>query len=70
MEDLILKGDELKKKLLNLKKIQVDTDYYRTFYMDENTCEKWVYEHLFPDGPPQLRMINQFPWEDHRKEQR
>ena len=67
MDNIILKGDELIKKLKALKKLEIDKINWRIYYLDEQTNEKWIEERPFPEmqagGPPQLRLIEKFPWE-------
>lgn len=40
---------------------------WENYYIDEATNEKWVEEYphseMHGGGPPQLRMIETFPWE-------
>lgn len=40
---------------------------WENYYLDQNSGEKWVEEYpnssLQGGGPPQLRLIDKFPWE-------
>lgn len=62
---------EMEKKVDTLTKVRVDADYYRTYYIDPITEEKWVKEHpegeMHGGGPAQLRLIEKFPWEEDEK---
>ena len=67
-EEIIIKsGLALEEKLQNLKKIRVDDENWETYYLNESTDEKWViefpYAYLQEGGPPQLRLLEKFPWE-------
>lgn len=57
----------LYKKLETLKQVKVDAVNWVTYYLDEETGEKWIEERLYAEmqagGPPQLRLIDKFPWE-------
>ena len=59
--------DEFYSKVKTLKKIRVDPVYWVTYYLDERTGEKWIEERLHSElhggGPPQLRLLENFPWE-------
>lgn len=61
----IITGEEFYIKKEQLKLIQQFN--WENFYIDEATGEKWIEE--FPNssmhggGPPQLRLIEKFPWE-------
>ena len=67
MSKVIDNLNELYKKLETLKEIKVDVVNWVTYYQDEETGEKWIEERLYPEmqagGPPQLRLIDKFPWE-------
>ena len=68
MKEVVLEGEAIERKVEELKVVKVDPEYYRTFYYDELTKEKWVYEHILtqtqlPEVPPQLRLLDKFPWE-------
>ena len=67
MENIILKGDDFYRKKNGLKELKIDSDNWVTYYMDEKSGEKWIEEYLYPErqggGPPQLRLIDKFPWE-------
>lgn len=45
--------------------MKVDSINWKTYYVDEKTGEKWMEEYPFAEahggGPPQLRLINEFP---------
>lgn len=67
-EEIIIKsGLALEEKLEVLKKIKVDVETWETYYFDESTGEKWIsefpYAELQAGGPPQLRLLEKFPWE-------
>lgn len=67
MEKIINDINELYGKKETLKEIKVDAVNWVTFYIDENSGEKWIEEHIYPEmqagGPPQLRLVDKFPWE-------
>ncbi|HET9057246.1 MAG TPA: Imm27 family immunity protein [Chitinophagaceae bacterium] len=67
MENIILKGSELNEKKPSLKKVEVDKVNWKVYYLDEKTNEKWVEEYphseMHGGGPPQLRLLDKFPWE-------
>ena len=58
---------EIYEKQKTLKEVKIDAVNWVTYYLDELTGEKWIEERLFPEmqagGPPQLRLIDKFPWE-------
>ena len=64
---MIIKGEDFYGKRDLLQIIKVDADNYITYFLDERTGSKWIEEYLFPEmhggGPPQLRLIEKFPWE-------
>jgi len=68
MSKIIDNLDELYKKVATLHLVKIDAVNWVTYYLDEITGEKWIEEHLYPEmqagGPPQLRLIEKFPWED------
>jgi len=53
-----LTGNDLYKKIEALKSIYVDSKYWETFYLDEETREIWVKYHPYGEmqavGPPEL----------------
>jgi hypothetical protein len=65
-EIVILTGEEFyeKQKRLTLVK-QLNWENY---YIDERTGEKWLQEYpnsrLHGGGPPQLRLVEKFPWDE------
>lgn len=65
--DEIIKGQEFYSKKGTLKKVKTDSDNWNIYYLDETTGEKWIQEYPYSEmqagGPPQLRLINKFPWE-------
>ena len=67
MSKIIESGEILEEKLKGLKKIKIDVENWETFFLDELTREKWVeefpYGYLQAGGPPQLRLLEKFPWE-------
>ena len=67
MENVILNGEQLHKKLQNLQEVRVDKENWLIYYIGKNSDEKWVKEYphseMHAGGPPQLRQINSFPWE-------
>jgi len=67
MEDIIKYGAEMYDKIESLKEIKVDAVNWVTYYLDEQTGEKWIDEKPYPEmqagGPSQLRLIRKFPWE-------
>lgn len=66
-KDIVIKGAEFYVKKESLKEIKVDKGNWNAYYIDEKTSEKWIEEYLNPEmqagGPPQLRLIDKFPWE-------
>jgi hypothetical protein len=66
-EHIIESGAAMDLKIATLTKVKVDYDYFLIFYLDELSGEKWIREQLHPEmqagGPPQLRLIDKFPWE-------
>jgi len=67
MEETIIKGEGFYVKKASLKQIRIDSVNWMTYYIDEKTNEKWVEEYPYAEmqggGPPQLRLIQIFPWE-------
>jgi hypothetical protein len=65
MDKVILIGEELYKKMAQLKKIFTDGESWQVYYLDETTGEKWVEEYPLSSthggGAPQLRLIDEFP---------
>lgn len=61
----IIKGEELNAILPKLKLVKQLN--WENYYVDEQTGEKWIEEYplsqMHGGGPPQLRLINKFPWE-------
>lgn len=59
--------EEVYKKEKSLKEIKIDPVKWVTYFIDDQNGEKWIEEHLYPEmqggGPPQLRLIDKFPWE-------
>lgn len=68
MENHIIQGEEFYKKRDTLKKLKVDNVNWVVYYFDEVNSEKWIEEYPFSEmqggGPPQLRQLNYFPWEE------
>lgn len=68
MEKIITDLNELYAKEEKLTEVKVDAVNWITYYLDEQTGEKWIEERLYPEmhagGPPQLRLIDKFPWEE------
>jgi len=66
-KDLVIKGSDFYTKKESLKQVKVDNVNWNVYYIDEKTNEKWIEEYLYPEmqagGPPQLRLIEKFPWE-------
>jgi hypothetical protein len=64
---IIQSGVLMDKKISTLKEVKIDSINWAIFYFDEKNCEKWVEEYplayLQAGGPPQLRLIEKFPWE-------
>lgn len=64
---IIESGLILEEKIKTLKKLKVDVEKWEVFYVDERTHEKWIREfpfaYLQAGGPPQLRLLEKFPWE-------
>ena len=59
--------DVVYKKIATLNEVKTDVVNWVNYFLDENTGEKWIEERLYPEmqagGPPQLRLIDKFPWE-------
>ncbi|WP_340067332.1 Imm27 family immunity protein [Ascidiimonas aurantiaca] len=59
-------GKEADDKAESLKEIKVDSKNWRTYYLDENTNDKYVMvyleSHLQGGGPPRLIRISDFPF--------
>lgn len=64
---IVLVGEDLYKKRDTLKKVFTDKEKWLVFYIDEKSGEKWVeefpYAEMHGGGPPLLRLINEFPWD-------
>ena len=64
----ILEGEELYKKIETLKQVKADNNNWQVFYINEITGEKWVKEYPYSEmpggGPPKLRLVDKFPWEE------
>lgn len=67
MKNKIIVGEDFYKKREALKKIKVEASNWVVYYLDELNGEKWIEEYPLSQmqggGPPQLRLINKFPWE-------
>jgi hypothetical protein len=67
MDNIVLRGNELNEKKSFLKKVKVDNVNWKVYYIDEEGNEKWVEEYPYSEmhggGPPELRLIEKFPWE-------
>jgi len=70
MEPIIIVGEEFYKKREQLKLIRQLN--WENFYLDETTNEKWIEEfphsEMHGGGPPQLRLIDKFPWEEENED--
>jgi len=68
MQKLIDDLEMLYKKEETLKKIKIDNINWLTYYLDENTGQKWVKEYPHSEyhggDVPRLRLIEKFPWEE------
>jgi hypothetical protein len=66
-QPIILEGEMLYKKIQTLKQLKVDHEHWTVYYADEVNGDKWIKEYpnseLHGGGPPQLRLIEKFPWE-------
>lgn len=64
-EEAILTGEKFYDKLKQLKLVKQLN--WENYYTDELTNEKWLEEYphseMHGGGPPQLRLIDRFPWE-------
>ena len=64
MDKIVDDINELYKKTKTLKEIKIDAVNWVTYYLDEQTGEKWIEEHIFSEmqagGPPQLRCLFNF----------
>jgi len=58
-------GEEAEKKANSLKKVKVDDENWRVYYLDEETNDKYVKvyleSHLHGGGPPRLIKISDIP---------
>ena len=67
MKNEIIKGEGFYKKRDSLREIRVDNVNWITYYIDDASGEKWAEEYPHAErqggGPPQLRLIEKFPWE-------
>jgi len=67
MENIIIKGLDFYSKRKGLKEVQIDNVNWVSYYLDEISGEKWIEEYPYAEmqagGPPQLRLIDKFPWE-------
>ena len=63
---VILYGEEYNKKKLTLNKVKSDSTGWLTYYTDADS-KKWIEEYPHSEyhggGPPQLRQLDAFPWE-------
>lgn len=64
-EEVIIAGEPFYEKLKKLKLVKQLN--WENYYIDELTNEKWIEEYPYSGmhggGPPQLRLIEKFPWE-------
>jgi hypothetical protein len=62
----ILTGKAFYSKRDSLKLVKVGN--WESFYFDEDSKEKWIveypYGYMHAGGPPQLRKLEKFPWEE------
>jgi hypothetical protein len=65
MEQIISATDDFYRKRDELKLVKQLN--WENYYLDENSREKWIEEYphsyMHGGGPPQLRLIDKFPWE-------
>jgi hypothetical protein len=63
--EFILTGKEYYEKINQLKLIKQLN--WENYYLEENTGKKWIEEYpkseMHGGGPPQLRLLQKFPWE-------
>lgn len=68
MNNVIITGSDFYKKRETLEKVKTDSDGWEVYYIDKNNGEKWIAEYPYAEmhggGPPQLRLIDAFPWDD------
>ena len=66
MKNSIITGEDFYKKRKQLKLIKQLN--WENYYLDEKNNEKWIeefpYSEMQAGGPPQLRLIDKFPWEE------
>jgi len=67
-EDYVVSNPELVfEKIKGMKEVKADPANWKMYYLDEQTGEKWIEERLYGDTntgkPPQLRLLDKFPWE-------
>ncbi len=64
-KESIVTGEDFYEKKKTLKLIKQLN--WENYYVDESTNEKWVEEYpngaMQGGGPPQLRLIDKFPWD-------
>jgi len=64
-KEVIITGERFYEKIKKLKLVKQLN--WENYYIDELTNEKWIEEYphseMHGGGPPQLRLINKFPWE-------
>ena len=58
-------GEDAEEKVKTLKKVKVDNENWRIYYLDEETDDKYVKvfleSHLHGGGPPRLIKITEIP---------
>jgi len=59
-------GEEANNKAESLKEVEVDSKNWKTYYVNEDTNDKYVMvyleSHLHGGGPPRLIRISDFPF--------
>ena len=65
--DIILYDEFMDHKIATLKSLGTNFKRRETYYIDEESSEKWVKEHSASEmpggGPPQLRRVVEFPFD-------
>jgi hypothetical protein len=68
----ILVGKDFNEKIRSLKKVRADGSKWEVYYTDTATGEKWIEDYPSSEyhggGPPRLRMVEKFPWEEEKLE--
>lgn len=61
--DIILYGEFMEQKIAHLRRLGTDVKRQETYYIDEETGDKWIREHVPDDDSIQLRKARRFRFE-------